>query len=155
MVVPQKLIMTAVTPPGWWLKNRNGEAIMNKVENLKMITLCCEAGTSQAALEIGPNRLKFKFIFGLGLEGMTPFEYKLVDKVEGDRVEFILKKTDCFSFFGHLTPSIINLVDNCDEVYLKATIEGITAANSREIIQAMAEMTAHGGAGCDCGCGCG
>jgi hypothetical protein len=22
MVVPQKLIMTAVTPPGWWRKNR-------------------------------------------------------------------------------------------------------------------------------------
>jgi hypothetical protein len=128
---------------------------MNKVENLKMITLSFEAGTSQTALDISPNHLKIKFIFGLGLEGMTPFEYKLVDKVEGDRIEFLLKKNDRLSFFGHLTPSFINLLDNCNEVYLKATIEGITTANSREIIKAMAEMTAHGGAGCDCGCGCG
>lgn len=128
---------------------------MNKVENLKMITLSLQAGTSQNTLDLTPNHLKIKFIFSLGLEGMTPFEYKLMDKVEGDSVDFFLKKNDLFSFFGHLSPSIINLVDKCDKVYLKATIESITPAKNREIIKAMAEMTAHGGAGCDCGCGCG
>ena len=120
-----------------------------------MVTVSFETGTSQTALDISPIQHKINFIFGLGVDGMTPFEYKLVDKVEGDRVEFLLKKNDCFRFFGHLTPSFVHLVDSCDEVYLKATVEGITPAKNREIIKAMAEMTAHGEAGCDCGCGCG
>jgi hypothetical protein len=128
---------------------------MSKVENLKMITLSLQAGGSQNTLDLIPNHPKIKFIFGLGPEGMTPFEYRLVDKVEGDSVEFLLKKSDFLNFFEHLTPFIVNLVDKYDEVYLRATIEGITPAKNREIIKAMAEMTAHGGAGCDCGCGCG
>ena len=128
---------------------------MNKVENLKKITLTIQAGTSQDIMNLIPKYPEIEFIFGLGSQGMTPFEYKLVNKVEGDRVEFLLKKNDCFRFFGHLTPLMVNLVDNCDDVYLKATVEGTTPAKNREIIKAMAEMTAHGGAGCDCGCGCG
>jgi hypothetical protein len=27
-------------------------------------------------------------------------------------------------------------------------------AEDREIVKAMADMTAHGAGGCDCGCGC-
>ena len=35
----------------------------------------------------------------------------------------------------------------------KVEIENIIPAESREVVKAMAEMTAHGH-GCDCGCGC-
>jgi hypothetical protein len=42
-----------------------------------------------------------------------------------------------------------------EDVYLKVNIVAVKSAESREVVKAMAEFAAHGGAGCDCGCGCG
>jgi len=128
---------------------------MTKVENLKKITLSFQAGTSRKVMDLTPKNSEFSFIFGIALEGMTPFEYELVDKVEGDDVQLHLKKDDLNRFFEHLKPLIWDLFDGRDEIYLKVKILEISAADNREIVKAMADMTAHGGGGCDCGCGCG
>jgi hypothetical protein len=43
-----------------------------------------------------------------------------------------------------------------DEVHFQVEITDIGPADGREIVRAMAELTAHAGSGgCDCGCGCG
>lgn len=128
---------------------------MNKVENLKKITLSIQAGTSPDTLDLTPNYPEIEFIFGLGPEGMTPFEYKLADRAEGDSVLLHLKKEDFYSFFEHLNPPLMDLFDGRNEVYLKVNIEAVTPAENREIVKAMAAMATHAGAGCDCGCGCG
>ena len=128
---------------------------MNKVENLKKITLSIQAGTSPDTLDLTPNYPEIEFIFGLGPEGMTPFEYKLADRAEGDSVLLHLKKEDFYSFFEHLNPPLMDLFDGRNEVYLKVNIEAVTPAENKEIVKAMAAMATHGGAGCDCGCGCG
>jgi hypothetical protein len=128
---------------------------MSKVENLKKISLSFQAGTSVDEMDLAPKHSEFSFIFGLATEGMTPFEYELVDKVEGDDVLLHLYKNTLNSFFGHLIPPIWDLLDSRAEVYLKVKIKEIAAAENREIVKAMADMTAHGGGGCDCGCGCG
>ena len=128
---------------------------MNKVENLKKITLSIQAGTSPDTLDLAPNYPEIEFIFGLGPEGMTPFEYKLADRAEGDSVLLHLKKEDFYSFFEHLNPPLMDLFDGRNEVYLKVNIEAVTPAENREIVKAMAAMATHAGAGCDCGCGCG
>jgi hypothetical protein len=128
---------------------------MNKVEQLKKITLAFEAGTSADVMGLTPKHPEFSFIFGLAPEGMTPFEYELAEKSEGDEVLLHLKKNTISQFFEHLIPPIWDLMDGRDEIFLKAKIIEISSAGNREIIKAMAEMTAHGGGGCDCGCGCG
>ncbi len=128
---------------------------MNKVENLKKITLSYQAGTSRDTMDLTPKHPEFKFIFGLAPEGMTAFEYELVEKVEGDNVLLHLKKDDLNRFFAHLNPPIWDLFDGRDEIYLNVKILEISAAENNEIVKAMADMTAHGGGGCDCGCGCG
>ena len=128
---------------------------MNKVENLKKITLSFQAGTSPEKMDLTPKYPEFNFIFGLAPEGMTPFEYELVEKVEGDIVLLHLKKDSLNRFFEHLNPQIWDLFDGRDEIYMKVNILEISAAENREIVKAMADMTAHGGGGCDCGCGCG
>jgi hypothetical protein len=128
---------------------------MNKVENLKKITLSIQAGTSPDTLDLAPNYPEIEFIFGLGPEGMTPFEYELADKTEGESVLFHLKKEAFYSFFEHLNPPLTDLFDGRADVYLKVNIDAVTSAENREIVKAMAAMAAHGGAGCDCGCGCG
>ena len=128
---------------------------MTNVENLKKITLSYQAGTSRDTMDLTPKHPEFKFIFGLAPEGMTAFEYELVEKVEGDDFLLHLKKDDLNRFFAHLNPPIWDLFDGRDEIYLNVKILEISAAENNEIVKAMADMTAHGGGGCDCGCGCG
>jgi len=127
---------------------------MNKVGNLKKITLSIQAGTSQDTMDLSPKYPKIEFIFGLGLEGMTPFEYELADKTEGESVLLHLRKEDFYSFFEHLNPPLTDLFDGKADVYLKVNINAVTTAENREIVKAMAAMAGHGGAGCDCGWGC-
>ena len=128
---------------------------MNKVENLKKIALSIQAGTSQNTMDLLPKYPEIEFIFGLSPEGMTPFEYELADRTEGASVLLHLKKADVCSFFEHLNPPLMDLFDGRDEIYLKVNIDAVLPAENREVVKALADMAAHGGAGCDCGCGCG
>jgi len=128
---------------------------MTNVENLKKITVSCQAGISREAMDLTPVYPEFSFIFGLAPEGMTPFEYELVEKAEGDKVLLHLHKDRLDRFFEHLKPPIGDLFDGRDEIYLNVKIRAVSTAENREIIKAMADMTAHGGRGCGCGCGCG
>ena len=130
---------------------------MNKVENLKKITLSLQAGTSPDTMDLTPKFPRFEFIFALGQEGMSPFEYELVDKSEGEEALLQIHKQTFYTFFEHLNPPIGDLFDGREDVYLNAKIAAVTAADNRDIVKAMAEMTAHGGGECDCGgsCGCG
>ena len=128
---------------------------MNKVENLNKIALSIQAGTSPDTMDLIPKHPHIEFIFGLGPEGMTPFEYKLADRAEGESVLIHLKKKDFYCFFEHLNPSLTELFDHRDDVYLKVNISAVAPVENREIVKALAAKAAHGGAGCDCGCGCG
>ena len=128
---------------------------MNKVGNLKKITLTFQAGTTRESMDLIPKYPDLKFIFGIGPEGMTAFEYELMDKAEGEDVLLHLKKEAFHNFFEHLNPPIMDLFDGRDDVYLKVKIVAVGVAENREIVRAMAEKTAHGGMGCDCGCDCG
>jgi hypothetical protein len=127
---------------------------MSKVENLKKITLAIEAGTSRDTMDIVPRYPEIEFIFGIGPEGMTPFEFELVDKSEGENVWIHSQKDTFGKFFEHLNPLLMELIGGRDEVYLKVSIVSVAAADSREIVKAMAEMAAHREGGCSCGCGC-
>ncbi|MGD8256258.1 MAG: hypothetical protein PVH56_01710 [Desulfobacterales bacterium] len=133
---------------------------MRKIENLKKITLTFEAGTTADIMDLLPQYPKFEFIFGLAPEGMTPFEYEIVDRTEGEEILLHINKEEYYRFFEHLNPPIMDLFDGREAVHLKVKIASIANADSREIVKAMAEM-AHRSEGscaagdCDCGCGCG
>ena len=128
---------------------------MNKVEKLKKITLTFQAGTTRESMELTPECPGLNFIFGIGPEGMTAFECELADKAEGEEVLLYLKKEAFHNFFEHLNPPLMDLFDGRDDVYLSVKIVSVAAVEDREIVKAMAEISAHGGVGCDCGCGCG
>jgi hypothetical protein len=127
---------------------------MNKVENLKKITISIQAGTSQDMMDCTVKYPGFKFIFGLGAEGMTPFEYELLDKSEGEDVMIHLKKEDFSRFFEHLKPPLSDLFNKNDDAFLKVNIVSVAPAENREIVKSMAAVASHGESGCDCGCGC-
>ena len=126
---------------------------MSKVENLKKITLKLEAGTSSQKMDLSLDNSDFEFIFGIGSTGMSPFEYELVDKTEGQEVLIEIKKDNLTNFFEHLNPPIIHLVNEIKGLFLKIKIQKIAAVDHREVVKALADVAAHGH-GCECGCGC-
>jgi hypothetical protein len=128
---------------------------MNKVENLKKITLTFQAGTSPETMDLTPRYPRFEFIFALGQEGMSPFEYELVHKTEGEEVLLHIQKQRFYTFFEHLNPPILDLFDSREDIFLKAKIDAVSAADNRAVVKALAEMTTRGGGECGCGGGCG
>ena len=128
---------------------------MQKIGQMKKVSLRFKAGTSETVMDLVPDHPAFAFVFGLAPEGMTPFEYKLLDRTEGEDVFIPLKKQEYETFFEHLQPPIMDLFNGRDTIYLQAEIVSVADAQSREIIKAMAEMTSYREGDCGCGCGCG
>ncbi len=126
---------------------------MEKVENLKKITLNLEAGTSAQNMDLNLDNPEFEFIFGIGPSGISPFEYELVDKTEGQYILIELKKENFDIFFEHLHPPIFNLINEKDNLFIRIEIKKVATADQRDVVKALADVTAHGH-GCDCGCGC-
>jgi len=131
-----------------------GGSIMEKVEGMKRVSLELRVGTSAENMDLVPERPSFEFIFGVAPEGMTPFEYELLEKKAGEEVTVALRKQEYEEYFEHLQPPIMNLFDGREQLFLRVKIVSIGNPESREIIKAMAEIAAYREGGCGCGCGC-
>ncbi len=125
---------------------------MNKVENLKKVTLQLEAGTTAGDTDLAPAALEFEFIFGIGPGGMCEFEYQLVGKAEDEVILIRLNKEDVDHFVGHLRLPILDLFEKNKSLFLKVRIFNIEQPDSKEVIKALAALASHA---VDCGCGCG
>jgi hypothetical protein len=82
---------------------------MEKVENLKKITLRLEAGTTANHMDLAPDASEFEFIFGIAPGGMCPFEYQLVNKAVGEEIGIQVEKEALYPLFEHLHLPIMNL----------------------------------------------
>ncbi|SHK47238.1 hypothetical protein SAMN02745216_03506 [Desulfatibacillum alkenivorans DSM 16219] len=125
----------------------------NKVSNLSKVTLLLEAGTSEENMDLTPGKCHFEFIFGVAAEGMTPFEYQLLDKEVGASVVLPLRQSELEDTFGHIDVPLFRQIDE-GEFFLKSTVDKVEKAQDREIVKAIAMAGGHGEA-CGCGCGCG
>ena len=126
---------------------------MDKVDNLKKVTLRLEAGTTADRMDLTAAALKFEFIFGIGSGGMCPFEYQLVNKAAGEEIVIQVKKEELYPLFEHLRPPIMNLFEKHGALHLKIKILRIEKPENTEVIKALSEMASHHH-DCDCGCGC-
>ena len=126
---------------------------MQKIENLKKIRLFLAAGTSRDVTDLDLPVSEFEFIFGLGRDGMSPFEYDLAQKAVGDEIIVLLNSKTFHTYLMHLHLPIHRLFEDRDSFYLTIRVDAIEQADSREVIKTMAEMASHGN-GCGCGCGC-
>ena len=124
------------------------------VDNLRKISISIEAGTSPDVMDLTKSPGKLDFIFGIGNNGITPFEYELVNKHQGDNITVRIQRDSAPVFFEHLAFPILNQIRCRDAFYLKARILSVTQPDHREIIKALAEKSSCGDS-CDCGCGCG
>jgi hypothetical protein len=128
---------------------------MPKVELMKRIKLTFQAGSAAGAADLSLPCADFTFIFGIGSGGLTPFESLLEQNTATETIAFRLAGAEADLFFGHLAPPLRSLFDSRQEAFFAVRIVGVETPEPRDVIRAMAEITAHGhGAGCDCGCGC-
>ena len=126
---------------------------MSTLKPMMKVSLSFKAGIDPEKLDIPLDQPDFEFVFGIGSGGLTPFEYELADLAAGDEINFRLNRAERQRFFEHLWPPVLGLFLDRSELFFNARINSINPADSREVVKAMAEMTAQGESGCGCGCG--
>lgn len=126
----------------------------SRVAPLKQVILAVEAGA--AATDPSSASSEVAFIYGIGSAGLLPFECLLAGKREGDTISFQVAKAGVEDFFGHLAELFLARFDPRGEAFFRTRVIRVETPEPREVIKAIAAMTARGhGGGCDCGCGCG
>ena len=108
------------------------------------ITLELEAGTKPESMDLSPGPSRFEFIFGLGKDGLTPFECELADMGEGESVTIFIKPGEFPEAFQHLQIPPLGITDEVESLYLKVIVQKIVQAEQKEVIGALAEMAKCG-----------
>jgi hypothetical protein len=124
-----------------------------EVSYMKKIGLSVEALCSDRHLAPQGGPFDWKFIFGVGTEGITLFEKALFAKRPGDEIVLELKPHLLDEMLGHLKKSIQDLLPQEMPAFLKVRVVSVDTPDQRELIRAIADGAAFDG--CDCGCGCG
>jgi hypothetical protein len=123
-----------------------------RIETLKKVTLSCKAGSHPDSSDLLSETDSFDIIFGIGSEGLTPFEFELGKKTEGDSFAFDVFSKNLCKTFQHLTIPGLNVPESAEKIHFTFNVEKVAAADSREVVKAMAELNACQGGSCDC-CG--
>ena len=122
-----------------------------KAEMLKNIGLELFCGNTEELMNLASSPIKFDFIFGIGTDGLTSFEYEIAGKSVGDEIFMRLKRNELRAKFEHLIPFFQDRLPDGDFLYFKIVISDIHTPDNNEVVKALAEIVGHGH---DCGCGC-
>lgn len=128
------------------------------VQLLKKVTLSLSTGIEPGEFDTSGSPASLTFIYGVASDGLCPFETALHDKHEGEKLVVSVKAADAHAYFGHLFHRLCEILRepiSHDTIALEIEVTGVTEADDREVVQAVARALTHGGCGTSCGCGCG
>lgn len=97
------------------------------------------------------NSASFEFIYGVGSDGVTPFEKALFGKGAGDQLQFDGASFNANVTLGHLAMPLCEQTGIASPAQMHVTVLNVAKALDREVVKAMAS----GGSCGDCDCGCG
>ncbi len=121
------------------------------IQPLNKVSLSIKIGTQPGKNDLNPKSPTFEFIFGLGVEGLTPFEFFLSKQFKGNSFSLTLHPNDVCHTFQHTTLPHFDIPESAESVFFTFQVINVEKADSRELIKAMAELSSCGGS-CDC-CG--
>ena len=127
------------------------------IQQLKKVSLAILAGSEPGKHSLTATPVVFGFIYGIGAEGPAPFEMVLVDKCVGEHVILTVTADEAPQFFGRFLGPIRQLLGLHllpPSLSLHMTVMAVVDADNREVVQALAKATGHGGCGGSCDCGC-
>jgi hypothetical protein len=84
------------------------------------------------------------FIFGIAVDGLTPFEAKLHGKKPGDELDFSVAPEEGPAFMGHLCEMLPRPGPSGGPLFVRVKVVNIGQAKNREVVAAMAELSACG-----------
>jgi hypothetical protein len=129
-----------------------------QVDHLKKVHLRLEAGAETGRWDLTPEPKALTFICGTASAGMCPFEYQLIGKAAGERLELSIPAFRLPQTMAHLLMPLRLALEGAPMppvLALGVTIEAVSEPAPREVIRAMAEAANAEGCGADCDCGCG
>jgi hypothetical protein len=119
-----------------------------KVGHLKKVDLLIEAGRTPETLDLISKPISLSFVFGIGQRGLTPLEFELIDRKVGDALTLKVKPGQLMGIFGHLYVHLLEFPEDIQTIYLRVRLERISAADQREVIKALADLSGCGGHCC-------
>ena len=119
-------------------ENRQGVGPLNK------ISILMEAGTGPDKTDLAAEPIPFEFIFGAGSQGLSPFEFELANKKEGEGFSMHVGVEELPDLFQHLFIPSLAVPESISSFYLKVKIVKVSEADPKEVIRAMAEAAACG-----------
>jgi hypothetical protein len=122
-----------------------------QIQALDKVTLSIKAGTQPGENDLNPKSRTFEIIFGLGIEGLTPFEFLLSKQLQGDSFSLELHPKEFCQTFQHITLPHFDFPESAESIFFTFQVIKMEKADSREVIKAMAELSSCSGS-CDC-CG--
>ena len=127
-----------------------------KVDYLKKISIHVIFSMETEPDHSGDRQAEFELIYGIGKEGITPFEKAIYGKTPGDEFSVQLNPGETYHYFEHLNLPGIEGSPVTSPYVMKAEIKSVTTPDNNEIVKAMAsrDKDSCAGSGCDCGCGC-
>ena len=111
---------------------------------LKKISLLFEAGTGPDKKDLTFEPIPFEFIFGAGSQGLSPFEFQLADKKEGEGLRMHIRAEELSDVFQHLLIPSLGIPESISGIYLNVKIVRVSEADPKEVIKAMAEAAGCG-----------
>ncbi len=140
------------------LLNNWEDPLTTNIQPLKKVKLAVLAGSEPGKHSFTPSAVIFEFLFGIGPEGLEPFEVAFSDKSPGERVVLTVAAGEAPAFFGRFLGPIRQLLGLHLfplTLFLDMTVMAVVDADNREVVQALARSAGHGGCGGSCDCGCG
>ena len=126
------------------------------IDGLMKVSLDIWKAPSPASVDLDQPPTPVTFIFGVGPGGLSEIEYALAGKKKGDRVTLTLSPNTFHAIFSHLACQFHGVAgDHSKPISLVIQVTGVSRAENREVVKAMAGGTGSScSGGCDCGCGC-
>lgn len=118
-----------------------------KIRHLKKVHLSLETGRSHDLMDLTHEPIRFDFIFGLGIDGLSPFEFELAEKEVGETITLSIQREQVPEMFGHLTNLLPTFPGDEQSFYLKVHVLELSSVDQREVIKSLADTT-----GCDDHC---
>ena len=123
------------------------------IDNLTKVSLEIRKETSEDDLKQNQPIALINFIYGIRASGLTDFEYLITGKKQGYEIVIKPQSKEVQALVSHFScefKDIVSLVSSDSHIRVKVT--GVSQAENRDIVAAMAGSTACGGS-CNCGCG--
>jgi hypothetical protein len=119
------------------------------VQPLKKITLSVNASTQAEGNNSDNDSQTFQFIFGLGTDGLTPFEFLLSKQMQNHIFSLKLHPDDICQTFKHINVPHFDIPESAESIFFTFQMIKVEEADHREVIKAMAELSSCGGS-CEC-----